>query len=216
MTPRLIALSHPRFRFVDANIFTSTLVADCMSHRCREVAPDRERLDACCQYGADVDLGERDRILDHRDQLMALLRPDARASAWFTTDIVADADFPSGQHVRTAPYGGGCIFLSHDGRGCAIHRAALEAGWDFRGVKPHVCRLFPITYDQTSILMSDDYVDYSCAQQANAPSVYRVQRDTLGDVFGEALMLALDAVELSAPSSQSRLPVLPHPGRDQR
>ena len=208
MTPQLLALDHPRFRFVDANIFTRQLVADCMSHQCREVAGDKPRLDACCQYGADVDLGERDRILTHRDQLRSLLLPDAAAAAWFTTDVAVDADFPSGQHVRTEQHAGGCVFLSHDGRGCSIHRASIEAGWDFRGVKPHVCRLFPVTYDHTSILMSDDYVDYSCAYQADAPTVYRVQRETLGDIFGEALVHALDAVEPIAQRASPSLRVL--------
>jgi len=71
-----------------------------------------------------------------------------------------------------------------------------------------VCRLFPVTYDHTSILMSDDYVDYSCAYQADAPTVYRVQRETLGDIFGEALVHALDAVEPIAQRASPSLRVL--------
>ena len=172
------------------------MVADCMSHQCALVHEGgRVKLEACCQYGADVDVGERDAILAHKDEIAALLEPAAASRDWFTGPERVDPDFPSGRHVRTARMGSGCLFLRHSERGCAIHRAALEGGWDFRGVKPHVCRLFPVSYDTDSILLSDDYPDYSCAQAPDAPTVYQVARDALGDIFGMPLVRALDAAE---------------------
>jgi hypothetical protein len=156
---------------------------------------DRRMLDACCQYGADVDVGERDAILSRADEIARLLVPEAAARPWFTGEEKVDPDFPSGRHVRTVTFGEGCLFLAHDLRGCAIHRAAIEGGWDMRGTKPHVCRLFPLSYDSDSIVLSDDYPDYSCAGDAGAPTVYRVGRDTLGDVFGADLVAAMDAAE---------------------
>lgn len=167
-----------------------------MSHECRLVRRgDRRMLDACCQYGADADVGERDAILSRADEIARLLVPEAAASPWFTADEKIDPDFPSGRHVRTLTFGEGCLFLAHDKRGCAIHRAAIEGGWDMRGTKPHVCRLFPLSYDSDSIVLSDDYPDYSCARDEGAPTVYRVGRDTLGDVFGADLVAAMDAAE---------------------
>jgi Fe-S-cluster containining protein len=195
--PAFRALAHPRFRHVDLDIFTRTLVADCMTHQCKNLEPHRDQLDACCQYGADVDVGERDKILAHAEQLRSLLRPQAATSPWFTEHEEIDQDYPSGRHVRTAVLGLGCVFLAHDGRGCAIHRASIEGNWDFHGVKPNICRLFPLTYDHESILISDDYRDYSCAIQPGAPTLYRVQRSTLGAIFGAELVVALDAVEVS-------------------
>ena len=200
----LIDVAHPRFRRAERAIFVRQVVGDCMSHRCRFVADDREKLDACCSYGADTDLAERDAILAHAHQIRPLLLPHAQAAPWFTDEVEDDADFPSGRHVRTAPLGDGCVFLAHDGRGCAIHRAAFEQGWDFRGVKPHVCRLFPLTYDDESIVLSDDYSDYSCAFDPAAPTVYRVGRDTLADVFGADLVAALDAAEAEVLAGQPR------------
>ena len=203
----LVELAHPRFTRVDPTIFTKQLVADCMSHACRDRASakgEHERLDACCQYGADVDLFERDRIMEHADELRALLTPAAAAAPWFTTEEEIDSDMPSGRNVRTAPFEGGCVFLHHDGRGCAIHRSSIERGWDFRGTKPHVCRLFPITYDDMSILVSDDYPDYSCAFDPSAPSLYRVQRETLESVFGPDLVAALDAMEAQVIAKQPK------------
>jgi len=167
-----------------------------MTHECRLVhRGDRRKLDACCQYGADVDVGERDAILARQGEIARLLTRDAADRPWFVGEERIDPDFPSGRHVRTATVADGCLFLAHDRRGCAIHRAAAEGGWDMRGTKPHVCRLFPLTYDSDSIVLSDDYADYSCAREPSAPTVYRVGRDALGDIFGADLVAAMDAAE---------------------
>ena len=187
-------LDHPRFSRADRDVFVRRVVADCMSHQCR--MHDRPLLDACCQYGADVDLHERDAIRAHADAIRPVLRADARDVAWFDESRPErDPDAPSGTFVRTAKHGGGCVFLAHDRRGCAIHRAAIEQGWDFRGVKPAVCRLFPLTYGTDAILVSDDYADYSCAYEPDAPTLYRVARDVLGELFGADLVAAMDAAE---------------------
>jgi Fe-S-cluster containining protein len=191
-----IPIHHDRFRWAERDLFIRRVVADCMTHECRLVREhDRVKLDACCQYGVDVDLAERDAILEHRGEIEALLEPAAASRPWFTTDVRIDPDFPSGQHVRTVRHGEGCLFLAHDRRGCAVHRAAIAGGWDMRGVKPHVCRLFPASYDADTILLSDDYSDYSCAQSPEAPTVYRVAREALADIFGAALVVALDRAE---------------------
>ena len=194
----LVPLDHPKFRHVVPEIFTRRVVVDCMNHACTVTggdSPHGAKPDACCQYGADVDLFERDKILARTGEIRALLRADARDVAWFETEVEPDADAPSGGLVRTAVHGDGCVFLAHDRRGCAIHRASLENSWDFRGTKPHVCRLFPLTYTTDAIMISDDYSDYSCAYVADAPTLYRGARDLLGELFGAELVRALDALE---------------------
>jgi hypothetical protein len=186
----VVALAHPRFRYVEAAVFTRRVVADCMSHRCTLVELHREKLDACCQYGVDVTAAERANIERRAPEIRALLRVDG---PWFGTEIELDPD--TGPLVRTRIVDDGCIFLAHDRRGCAIHRASIENGWDYRGTKPHVCRLFPLTYTHDAIVVSDDYADYSCAYDAAAPTLYRVARDALADIFGAELVAAMDAVE---------------------
>ena len=203
------SVGHPRFSRAQRDIFIKKVAPDCLSHQCRLLNHgNRVKLEACCQYGVDVDVTERDRILEHEQQIAAILSAGARDQAWFSTDETVDPDFPSGLHVRTMRHGDGCVFLAHDQRGCAIHRASIEGGWDFCGVKPHVCRLFPLSYDTEAIVLSDDYADYSCSLDADAPSVYRVGRETLGAVFGAELIIALDAVEqrvLAEPASALRV-----------
>lgn len=206
MVSEFVPVDHPRFKKAQRAVFTKRVVADCMSHRCSLVAHgNRERLDACCQYGVDVDLGERDGILEHREQIAQILDSEVSAGPWFETSESKDPDFPSGAFVRTKTHDKGCVFLSHDGRGCAVHRAAVEGDWDFNGVKPHVCRLFPLSYESDAIVLSDDYADYSCAYDPDAPSVYQVARPTIEAVFGSDVVAALDRAEQTVLAT--RLPV---------
>lgn len=207
--PDTLRIDHPRFATVDPAIFTKKLVGDCMTHACQFLVPDQhEKLDACCQYGCDVDLAERDAILAKADDIRPLLRPEVANRPWFETEVEHDKDYPSGAVVRTEVVNYGCLFLQHDQRGCAIHRASIERGWDFRGVKPAICRLFPLSYEDDAIVIADEYEEYSCAH-VEGPSLYRISRDTIGDVFGPELVRALDAAEAQVLASQpKRLPVL--------
>ena len=206
----VVPLEHPRFHHVWASVFTKRLVADCMTHSCKMVdrSPHEGKLDACCQYGCDVDLHEQAAILAKADAIRPLLRAEVQNVEWFDNEIEEDPDYPSGKVVRTALHEDRCLFLAHDARGCSIHRASLEQGWDFRGVKPAICRLFPLSYEEDTILIADEYPEYSCAH-VEGPTLYRISRDTLGDVFGADLVVALDAAEARVlASAPRRLPVL--------
>lgn len=205
----VIALEHPRFRRAQREIFTRHVVVDCLDHGCRLIREpgDPEKLDACCQYGVDVDVAERDRILGRAEQIRELLVPAAGAQPWFTETERVDPDFFSGRHVRSTRFGDGCVFLAHDRRGCAIHRASIEGDWDYRGTKPHVCRLFPLTYTGDLLCLSDDYVDYSCSEIPDTPTVYRAARETLGEIFGDPLIAELDRHQAALVPDRVRLPV---------
>ena len=199
----LVTIDHPRFQYADRAIFTRQVIGDCMTHRCTMVETGAEKLDACCQYGCDVDLYERAAIEQRAVDIRPLLRADVAALPWFEPDEEHDPDYPSGRVVRTAVVDGGCIFLAHDRRGCAIHRASLEGGWDFRGVKPMICRLFPLSFESDSILVADEYPEYSCAY-TGGPSLYRAARDALGEAFGLELIRALDEAERRVLSEEPR------------
>jgi Fe-S-cluster containining protein len=195
-TSPYVDLDHPRFAKAELDVFMRRVVADCMTHQCAMHATHTTKLDACCQYGCDVDLFERDAILARAATIKPVLRAEVRELPWFDeSEPEHDPDVPSGTVVRTAVFEDRCLFLAHDLRGCAIHRASLEQGWDFRGVKPSICRLFPLSYGEGMIVVSDDYHDYSCAYDDTAPTLYRVARDALGDLFGAQLVVAMDAAE---------------------
>jgi Fe-S-cluster containining protein len=206
MSEPVVELDHPRFHAAELAVFTKRVVADCMTHACAIRATSTVKLDACCQYGCDVDLYEKQAILARAESIKPVLAAEVRDLPWFDeSEPEQDPDVPSGTVVRTAVHGDGCLFLSHDKRGCAIHRASLEQGWDFRGVKPSICRLFPLSYGEGMIVVSDDYVDYSCAYQPDAPTLYQVARDALADLFGPELVRAMDAAEAKVNARQLKV-----------
>jgi hypothetical protein len=65
--------------------------------------------------------------------------------------------------------------------------------------------LFPLSYGDGAIVVSDDYPDYSCAYEPTAPTLYRVARDTIAALFGQPLVVAMDAAE--AKLHARRLPI---------
>jgi len=198
-----LAVNHPVIQRVDSDIFRFTFAADCIQHQCRcRGEGDRPRADACCQYGADVLLDEMNAILRRATEIAPVLKPDRRdPSRWFDLrDPQADRDVPGGVLVRTATAdpddeSSGCVFLQHDGaRGCGLHRAALARGWDPIATKPKVCSLYPLTWHNRHLRLSPDFSSYSCAHDGG-PTVYRLMRATIGQIFGAALVAELDRLE---------------------
>ena len=65
-------------------------------------------------------------------------------------------------------------------------------------------------------MIAEEYPEYSCAH-VDGPSLYRITRDTLGELFGLALVVALDDAEAAVLAAQHhadaaaprRLPIAP-------
>ncbi len=214
-----IALRHPinhrDIESVDGDIFTFTFASDCMTHRCRCVTEDnRFRNDACCQHGADVLIPEKAAILRRATQIASIMREGrGNPGEWFDErDPELDPDAPEGIILRTATSDleddtSGCIFLEHTGeRGCGLHRAALVHGFSHAEIKPRVCRLYPLSWDKRELGLSPDFDRYSCANDTG-PSVYRLMRAVLVEIFGDDLIRELDHLEEGI--LRRRLPVLP-------
>lgn len=207
MSEATVPVDHPRFRRAWTAIFTRRMAADCMTHSCAVVEPRREKLDVCCQYGCDVDLAERDAILARAADVRAVLRPDVRDRPWFEDEETVEPEYPSGRIVRTESVDGACIFLAHDRRGCALHRVALERGFDLLGFKPAVCRLYPLYFEGDTLVISEEYPEYSCAH-VTGPTLYRLVRDVLADLWGAELVRALDDAERRVASTHANARVL--------
>src|SRR6185437_7872364 len=81
----------PVLTAVERRIFALRYFRDCMACGfCR---------DGCCNHGVDIDL-------DNAARLTALppefhTRVGVPSAEWFTDDVMTDAEFPSGRHLRT-------------------------------------------------------------------------------------------------------------------
>ncbi len=189
--------STKQLRQVDVAIFSLRYFGHCMA--CTSCH------DWCCQFGCDVDLQERDRLLAAARGLEPFVR--APREAWFDGEAEVDADFPSGASVRAREVDGACVFRARDGRGCGIHRYALAKGLDYHALKPRVCWLYPVTWAE-GVLMPSDEARSELVCAGTGPTLYEAVRDELGVAFGEALVRELDGL-----AAESRRPDAAEKGR---
>lgn len=175
-------------RAVDDAIFTSRYYGSCM--QCGFCA------DGCCQHGVDVSLQERDRILARSEELTERIGLDP--SEWFESDVTLDADFPGGAATRTRVVNGSCVFLRRDARGCVLHAMSLESGTDYHHLKPLVSTLFPVTFGDATLLISEELGDGTLACAGEGPTAYEMARPELAYYFGDDLVAELDRLAIVA------------------
>lgn len=175
--------SVPQLSHVDASVFRLRYFGRCMA--CDFCA------DACCAHGCDVNLGERERILAVKDELVPLVA--APPERWFDDEIEEDPEVPTGKVVRANSENGACVFKRKNGRGCAIHALATATGRDYHQLKPMVCWLFPVSWDQRVLKPSDD-VGNGLICAGGGMTLYEAARDELRVVFGDGLIGELDAL----------------------
>ncbi len=175
-----------RVRSVDPAIFRTTYFAACMD--CTDC------YDTCCQYGAGVELETVERIRAHADALEAFV--GIARERWFAGEVAESAGgCPGGPRRRTAVVDGSCVFLNRKGRGCLLHRVALENGLDVRQLKPMVCSLFPVLWWDEVLGPPGEIEDGTLVCLGPGPTLYRSARTDLGYYFGAALVAELDALE---------------------
>ncbi|MFT3708596.1 MAG: DUF3109 family protein [Archangium sp.] len=180
-------------REVETDIFTLRYFGRCM--QCTFCH------DGCCQYGCDVNLKERDRILAVKDELATFVvtKPDE----WFTTEEKEDPEYESGKFVRARAKNGRCVFAAKSGRGCGIHAFAAATGRDYHSIKPVVCWLFPVTWDKGVLRPSSDvHDDLIC--RGSGPTLYEFARDELKVAFSAALVEELDSILATSTQREQR------------
>lgn len=174
---------------VDSDIFRLRFFGACM--KCTFCN------DGCCQHGCDVNLGERNQILALKDELKPHIAiPPER---WFSTTVYEDPEYPTGKYVRANTENGACVFLNRKNRGCGLHAFALAAGRDYHLLKPMVCWMFPICWDQKVLRPNRDVKDDLVCAGAGM-TLYEAARDELKLVFGDGLVTELDALASVAAS----------------
>ncbi len=182
---------------VDPKIFTLRYYTDCMGcEYCH---------DSCCQYGADI---ETPRIVALEPHVAALepLVGVPRAK-WFRDDpddigVVAEPEYPGGEYTRTAvvplPPGRSphnteaCVFLDPVGRGCIIHRFALERNLDVHDIKPMVCLFFPLSHGDGELKPALEFEIEDLICEGAGRTLYESTRDEVIYYFGPALAEELD------------------------
>lgn len=148
----MVTLTRHRLRHipelaVDATILNGGFSAGCVVAHCDA---------SCCRWGVYADVDERARILEHTELVRRHMDPqqDHDPAHWFETEVLDDADYPSGKAVGTTVVGKGCVFLNGEGR-CVLQVAGTREGLGPFALKPFYCVAFPITIED-GVLMVDD------------------------------------------------------------
>jgi len=143
--------SLPQFRSLEVgrSILECKMAAACDSNKCTS---------QCCGTGVYADKAERDRILAHAREVIAIMDDDQPhdPADWFDAEEVHDEDFPSKTAIGTQVFARGCIFLNKQGR-CVLQKANLEGRTPV--LKPFYCTAFPITVDHGMLMMDLDNVE---------------------------------------------------------
>jgi Fe-S-cluster containining protein len=173
--------------------------------------------DWCCSFGVDIDLENVKRLMAHADGIEAFI--GIPRSEWLDGVTQKDVDYPGGGNQRTRSVEGGCIFLDRGkwgGRGCMLHRYALEKGIDYHEVKPLMSSLFPLSFEASddgapgcTLRAAGEVEDDELVCMDEGPTIYRGARGELLHYFGEALVAELDAIEASLPQPPPGKPRLP-------
>jgi hypothetical protein len=155
--------------------------------------------DSCCAHGVDVDGRVEAALLA---ESVAIERHiGVAASEWFGAPAIADDDAPGGTLRRTAIRDGYCVFHAPGGRGCMLHSYAIASGRDYHTLKPMVSTLFPVTFGDGALVVSDELEDGSLRCSGDGPTAYEAARDELAYYFGETLVRELDSLASSGADS---------------
>lgn len=147
--------------------------------------------DSCCNHGVDVEVTTMNAILRSADALEPIV--GAPRAQWFT-GAEKDADMPGGASVRTRVRDGMCVFRSRSARGCVLHSFALEQGRDYHELKPMVSALFPVTFGDGELLISEELEDGTLVCSSHGSPAYESVRSELAYYFGEELTTEMDRI----------------------
>jgi len=151
MSKARVLRSNPLKQFaelkVGEDIFTTRYAKGCSMSNCRG---------RCCADGVELDLAERDRILEHAHLIQPHMdeTQDRNPANWFTK-TKPDSDFPSGECDTTALKENGCNFLNKDGY-CTVQIAESKAPAGFGYLKPFFCRAFPVCILNGTLCIDDE------------------------------------------------------------
>jgi len=168
---------------VDTSIFQLKYFAHCMScNFCK---------DWCCWHGADVDVRNGDRILSKSNELEQYT--GIPKEQWFDPeDTCEDDEAPGKLWLRTRVVSGACVFLDRSTRGCMLHSFSLQKNLDYHQLKPIVCAIFPLTFEEGLLIHADEVEEQSLVCAGQGLSLFEGVRNELLYYFGPEMIAELD------------------------
>lgn len=171
--------------FVHRDIFLKSYFARCLECTFCQ--------DWCCSFGADIDIQNVERINQRRDEILPFVRPPE--GDWFDPEFTYYEEYAGNQYTRIQVQGPRCVFISKDQRGCGLHRYAIHRGIDYHEIKPLVCILFPLSFEEGVLSVAAELDDHSLVCEGAGESVYRSLRSELEYYLGRGFVEEVDEIE---------------------
>ena len=172
----------PIITSVDTTIFTVRYFTYCLACGfCK---------DSCCSFGTDIDLENLGRIDEWAEKLENYVGISRRE--WFENGYRPYPEYPSMAFVRTKVVSGSCVFLNRPERGCLLHSFCLKEGVDYHYLKPMLCSIFPITFDNGLLHPAVEVDDRSLVCLGKGETLYAGVRGELAYYFGSQFIDKLD------------------------
>ncbi len=149
--------------------------------------------DSCCKYGTDVDVENLGRINEYVEELEKYV--GIKRDEWFEDGIKPYPEYPSGAFVRTRKNRDSCVFLNQKGRGCMIHAFCLNERLDYHLLKPMLCSIFPLTFDNGLLHPAVEVEDRSLVCLGTGETLYVGIWGELEFYFGSGLVTELDKLQ---------------------
>jgi Fe-S-cluster containining protein len=126
---------------VGDDVFNTRYEKGCSMYNCRG---------RCCADGVDLDIIERDRILEHAHLIQPHMdkTQDRNPQNWFQKPV-------RGMRATTVLRENGCVFLNKDGS-CMVHIADSHVPKGFGYLKPFFCRAFPVCILNGTLCVDDE------------------------------------------------------------
>lgn len=184
----------PVLNRVDTSIFRMKYFAHCMScNFCH---------DWCCQFGADVDVHNGARIQQRAAAIEAFV--GVSREEWFDpSESCEDDEAPGDLWLRTSVRNGACVFLNPNGRGCMLHSFSIKENIDYHELKPMVCAIFPLSFEEGLLVHTDEIEDNELVCAGEGPSLYSGVRSELLYYFGQDLIDELDSLVFTAQAAET-------------
>ncbi|MCI0413050.1 YkgJ family cysteine cluster protein [bacterium] len=173
---------------VDSLIFEFKYFAHCMScNFCN---------DWCCWHGTDVDTHNAERLDARAAQLEKYV--GIRKQDWYDlSETCEDDEAPGKVWFRTSIKNGACVFLNPEGRGCMLHSFSLRENLDYHDLKPLVCAIFPLTFEEGLLVYADELEEKSLVCAGQGLSLFEGVRSELLYYFGGEMVQELDYYQRS-------------------
>lgn len=171
--------------FVHRDIFLKSYFARCLECTFCQ--------DWCCSFGADIDVQNVEKIQQHQEGIKGFIRPSD--GKWFEEEYTYYEEYTGNQYTRIKTLGPRCVFISKDQRGCGLHRYAISEQMDYHEIKPLVCTLFPLSFEEGVLMIAPELDDNSLVCAGSGASVYQSLRTELEYYFGHELIEELDGLE---------------------